>query len=796
VKKLLIFLAAMLALQLVSAAPPWVNNASILPVPAYMNSSLQGWCNVSDNDTALIAVNYTWYNGSAVYLTGENLSGGTSAFCNQESANVSTDCGGLAIGNYSFDGGPANGKYMWINYSIPQNALGASWQVKNNQTNLFNVSIPTSCWLKSTSVLQLRVTLQLLSGIASQTRQECYNGSSWESIGTVASGPISCGGPGQTSTNLADGDWSTGICTDGAIWRSCGAEMAFYEEAIFWNLSYIANNTNTLVSTLPANTAHKWENWTFRCIARDNVSYSINSYNSSINISSAPPVISSAMINNSPIFLGQTAIANWTFSDIDGDTDTSFYRWYLNGSINHQGQFSGAVPNFSNFNASGDTLVLSVLGNDATVNSTVWVNSSTYTVQDPGLNMTVNSLTAFNQTMGKNKTLSFMLSLINNASTTLLFNITDNRNTTFLPNLSFNTTLFNVTGTSATALNITINSSNITGTQFFNLTVIRQIDKRNFTLLVGITVVSQSASLSFTPTALWTSSAYTTTGLSKKFNVTNADYNASNCSFSTPGPINAYVEAHSFSISAETKEITLNILNPAVDVYAGTFTLTCSNATDTGASVTAPVGVDYLFIVQAPYTPSGGGGGGGSTSTSKKACFIKLSKETLTVSDDTKIDTLYIKNSEAVAYIPSVVLSDSIKEYVRYTLAPSIIRADESGELSILMSASNISLLGQITLVDAACEDITIPVALNSGGKITFFLLDYLLKPLFSISGITVYNWYVLVVSMIVLFLSIDALKPKMPLGTKWAAALALAGVILALINIVVVKGWISSALS
>lgn len=784
----------MLALQLASGAdPPWVNNATIIPVPAYRNTTLEGWCNASDNDTSLIAVNYTWYNGSTAYLTGENLSGGTSAFCYQESANVSTDCGGLSIGNYSFPGVIDWTEYMYINYSIPQNALGADWQLKNNATNLLNISIPAGCWNKPSNVLQLRVLVQIVTGTSGQNYQQCYDGSSWQSIGTVASGPATCGGPGSTNYNLADGDWSTGVGTDGAGWRNCGVAN-FYEEGIYWNLSYISNNTNTLVSMLPANTTHKWENWTFKCIARDNVSYSVNSSNFSINISSAPPVITSANLTNQTVYLGQTAIANWTFTDLDGDTDTSYYRWYLNGSINQQGQFTGAVPNFSNFNASGDTIILSMMGNDGTVNSTVWVNSSTVTVLDPWLNMTINSLTAFNQTMGKNKTISFMLNLLNNVSTTLLFNISDNRNITFISSLAYNTTLFNVTGTATTVLNISLNSSNITGTQFFNLTVIRQIDKRNFTFLVDITVVSQSASLSFTPTALWATTGYTTTIFTKAFNVTNTDYNGSNCSFSTPTALNTYIQPHTFNISTETKEITISIVSAAADIYAGTLTLTCTNATDTFDSVSAPIGMDYLLLVQTPYIAPGGGGG--SSTTSKKSCFIKLSKETLTVSDNTKIDTLYIKNSEATAYIPSVTLSDTIKQHVRYTLAPAIIRADESGELSILLSSSNISVLGEVVLVDAACEDITVPVALNSGGKISFFLLDYLLNPLFSIAGITVYNWYVLVILTIFAFLFLDAFKPKLPLGTKWAASLVLAALILAALNISTVKTWISSALS
>jgi len=105
-----------------------------------------------------------------------NLPIGYSAWCYQETANVSTACGGLNSGSYSvestwlnennlIDGDWDTSSYMYtggnigkiyVNYSIPKNILaGNKWQIKfvniiyPYELITINLSIPKSCFIKN-----------------------------------------------------------------------------------------------------------------------------------------------------------------------------------------------------------------------------------------------------------------------------------------------------------------------------------------------------------------------------------------------------------------------------------------------------------------------------------------------------------------------------------------------------------------------------------------------------------------------------------------------------------------------
>ena len=119
------------------------------------------------------------------------LTSNANAYCYQETANISTSCGGLATGNYSYgtgwtlgggpivdgsyatfdtgNGGGTNVNYIEINYSIPNQAdpISSLWQVKDSAelANLTganaSTTIFTSCFntfSSTTNMLNLRVT--------------------------------------------------------------------------------------------------------------------------------------------------------------------------------------------------------------------------------------------------------------------------------------------------------------------------------------------------------------------------------------------------------------------------------------------------------------------------------------------------------------------------------------------------------------------------------------------------------------------------------------------------------------
>jgi len=187
--------------------------------------------------------------------------GGAASWCYQETANVSTACGGVTTGNYNYVGNP---DFPWdmtfyINYTKPATANNSSlWQVKHGWAtpgdgdvaiapSAYNISIPTSCW--SQTPLQLAIyTTGSETNFNSQPK--CYNGTAWQNIGTYYYGstcsnddpeytpycvPVNPSWGGYSA--LYDGNWSTA-----SIWMSEWTTTAYsrsgliYEEAMWWEI--------------------------------------------------------------------------------------------------------------------------------------------------------------------------------------------------------------------------------------------------------------------------------------------------------------------------------------------------------------------------------------------------------------------------------------------------------------------------------------------------------------------------------------------------------------------------------
>jgi PGF-pre-PGF domain-containing protein len=164
-----------------------------------------------------------------------NMTTGNGNWCYQESANVSTDCGGLDTGVYLTTGlwggggegnnpqygydknwntfSSSNGytSYMYVNYTVPTLALSSSlWQVKGT-SGMFNFSLANAgCW--NETKLQLRAA----SAAATSIAWSCFpNGVNitWYTFSSVRATPY-----------------------------------GIYEEAMIWNMSPI-----TTAATTPAN---------------------------------------------------------------------------------------------------------------------------------------------------------------------------------------------------------------------------------------------------------------------------------------------------------------------------------------------------------------------------------------------------------------------------------------------------------------------------------------------------------------------------------------------------------------
>lgn len=174
--------------------------------------------------------------------------------CYQESANVATDCGGLATGGYGVENLYRYGS-LFVNYSKPLYALNATWNVSYDVwTTLYENELypmPTDCFNRD--ILQLRINASTYSTpVAGQptVSGDCWDGTQWVSLFIVNDGVQNCFGGSDSTANVIyayDGDWNYGsvaymTCGDNGVrWsgidKNNGNSMAtIIEEAMVWDM--------------------------------------------------------------------------------------------------------------------------------------------------------------------------------------------------------------------------------------------------------------------------------------------------------------------------------------------------------------------------------------------------------------------------------------------------------------------------------------------------------------------------------------------------------------------------------
>ena len=180
------------AIQFVSPT----TNTSLIQAQNYI------YANVNATDANINATTIYLYNSSGLY---DSLS--RQSWCYQESADVSTACGGLDTGSYGFGGTGWSGgttalydgdwdtssraggmfggtSYMYIDYAKPSDALPSSlWQVKKDvefSANESNYSIPSDCFAQDP--LQFRITSFGDAFGDTWADLDCYNGTDYNSI--------------------------------------------------------------------------------------------------------------------------------------------------------------------------------------------------------------------------------------------------------------------------------------------------------------------------------------------------------------------------------------------------------------------------------------------------------------------------------------------------------------------------------------------------------------------------------------------------------------------------------------
>ena len=171
----------------ISALVNGTYNLSMKQTPAIAGFTVK--CAPNYNKTGLIILNTTLQQITNVTYS--------DPLCYQESANVSTACGGLATGTYFIERWQAPMSYLtdglwddnyllpnlnyanlYVNYSKPPGATNAStWRVGagNVYPDSVNLTIPASCWAQNP--LQLWVYANKVS--TPYSNFTCYNGTTW-----------------------------------------------------------------------------------------------------------------------------------------------------------------------------------------------------------------------------------------------------------------------------------------------------------------------------------------------------------------------------------------------------------------------------------------------------------------------------------------------------------------------------------------------------------------------------------------------------------------------------------------
>jgi hypothetical protein len=172
-------------------------------------------------------------------------------YCYQETANISTSCGGLSTGIYDL----TTQNYIYINYTKPENSMSTSkWQVKygvngsiGSSPYFYNASIDETCWNYNDDTLILRFYFRATpsgGGYTGASWGECYNGN-WINITIESISPFAVDTTQVSNLiKLYDGNYNTyatassitGNPTEPTVLGGVIDYGLLWEEAIYWDM--------------------------------------------------------------------------------------------------------------------------------------------------------------------------------------------------------------------------------------------------------------------------------------------------------------------------------------------------------------------------------------------------------------------------------------------------------------------------------------------------------------------------------------------------------------------------------
>jgi len=728
IKKKKTFLIGLLILFLIIGVLAVAPNKPTLvsPANASINQPLINLLsvNITDGDAGNLEVKIYYYQGT--YDTTGNLT-----YCYQESANISTDCGGLNTGTYyknddnkQIDGnwtswsGYITGYDWWgesliVNYSIPSGVIVNESYLRYKFYDSCNgftegqAIIPNLCDT-SNNILSLEIGSTREPGEYGSSNTfgfDCWNGSGYiPTIFTIYGCDIF-----QT--------------------------LYFYEEAMNWSISedYLLKN-ETIASGLLS--SYSWtglsENTTYKWYATSNDSTDTTQSDLFSFTTGFKPLINEYNISNtSSEYLDSISFwTNTTTTDSDiiqnvsykltYPNSTTIQFWNITGSpfynsttyqLDAYGVYSFNITSYDNISTASDTKTFNY---DISIGNLSSIPSSWTFSQQVGTSSSEN----FNLTHTADSWVEYNASIqgieINDANN-FTFDLTQER--------------FNITkdGSYIINLNLTSNTSLSNETYKGNLTITRIYDNQKYKIPIiasisttGVGIIDlinyplnyKSITINSGGTSQW----------DLKINNTG-NRTLTDCEVSCTGTASSFttfLNNESFNIAIGTIHQTTVYHNPSLaGTYQGIVQVTCT--------ATAEGGTDTEIITEDISVISNGGddNGGGSAGESRSFCDLEL-PDKIIITKNNPVRRLVIGNTLSESITPSWTISyvegklDG-SNYIKIIGDIGTISGDSEDELSVLIKDEsffdehNETYYAEISISSSQCQAQSVDVEIRTG---------------------------------------------------------------------------------
>jgi hypothetical protein len=340
-----------------------IKGGYVLPVNPTSNQTLKFYCNSTNNITENVTYGYNITRNGAVVFQ--------SPWCYQETANVSTICGGKNTGSYWYnDTDP--GYYVYVNYTKPTGAsFNSQWIVMHGHDDPYSVTIPSGCWNYDANKIILRMYSYSIMdesnpGIDAQhgnSYGECYDGS-WELITRNLTGGYDNPGSGNdfpiasTAARVFDGNWSTfairrnSTSNNGTNWyysnlmylypavtngmEGLGYGGRWWEEAINWYITPATfnNYTGNNVFNISGEFVNLGDNYSITCRATTPTQQTRYFSSGTTTVNASYPIIANVTITPSPANATDTLTCNYYYvPDMDPGQSTNLtITWNVAGT--------------------------------------------------------------------------------------------------------------------------------------------------------------------------------------------------------------------------------------------------------------------------------------------------------------------------------------------------------------------------------------------------------------------------------------------------------------------------------